>query len=122
MVAEYNYIIVFDGARPNKAQVETVLNALPNKHETSLPPILTFLPREGLVPNSARYILGPESLKAFAPELASTKPGFDEGAEAQVAQYRVGKGGTCSTGTLLLPDAGNGAIAHVRVQTVTGRT
>jgi len=91
VVADYNFVIVFDGARPNKAQVDAVMNALPNKHETSLPAILTFLPREGLVPNSARYILGPVSLNAFAPELASIKPGFDEGAEAQVAQYRVGK-------------------------------
>jgi hypothetical protein len=29
-------------------------------------------------------------LQAFAPELSSTKPGFAEGAEAQVASYRIG--------------------------------
>ena len=68
------------------------MNALPNKHETSLPAILSFLPRQGLIPNSARYVLGPASLKAFAPELASIQPGFDQGAEAQVAQYHVAKG------------------------------
>ncbi len=33
-----------------------------------------FLPRNGLVPNSSRYILGPESLRAFAPELAALSP------------------------------------------------
>jgi hypothetical protein len=91
VVTDYNYVIVFDGAKPSKAQVEAALNALPNKHETSLPAILSFLPRQGLVPNSARYILGPASLHAFAPELSSTQPGFDQGAEAQVAQYQIAK-------------------------------
>jgi hypothetical protein len=91
VVSDYNYVIVFDGAKPSKARVEAVLNALPNKHETSLPAILTFIPRQGLIPNSARYILGPASLKTFAPELASIQPGFDQGAEAQIAQYKLGK-------------------------------
>lgn len=92
VVSDYNYVIVFDGAKPTKTQVEAALNALPDKHETSLPAILSFLPRQGLVPNSARYILGPASLNAFAPELASVRPGFDQGAEAQIAQYELGKG------------------------------
>lgn len=91
VVSDYNYVIVFDGAKPTKAQVEAGLNALPNKRETSLPAILSFLPRQGLVPNSARYLLGPASLIAFAPELRSIQPGFDQGAEAQVAQYYINK-------------------------------
>jgi len=90
IVNDENYLIVFEGARPTKAQVEVELKALPNKRGSSLPPILTFLPRDVLTPNSARYVLGPDSLKAFAPELASANPGFEEAAEAQVASYRVG--------------------------------
>lgn len=84
-----NYVIVFHG-KPEKAQVDATVNALPNRQNTSLPAILTFLPHDGLVPDSARYILGPESLSAFAPELQSSNPGLDQGAEAQVAQYRIG--------------------------------
>jgi hypothetical protein len=34
-------------------------------------------------------VLGPASLKAFAPELESADPGFNQGAEAQVAEYRL---------------------------------
>jgi hypothetical protein len=89
VVSDYNYVVVFEGAVPNKSQVDAVLNALPNKRDTSLPAILTFLPRQGLVPDSARYVLGPASLQAFAPELASAHPGFAQGAEAQVADYKV---------------------------------
>lgn len=84
-----NYVIVFEGAVPTKPQADTVLNALPDKRDTSLPAILTFLPQNGLVPDSARYVLGPASLTAFAPELAATNPGFDQGAEAQVANYKL---------------------------------
>jgi len=90
IVNDENYLIIFDGARPSKAQVEAEIKTLRDKRSSSLPPILTFLPREGLTPNSARYVLGPESLKVFAPELASANPGFEEAAESQVASYRVG--------------------------------
>ena len=57
--------------RPRARNSTQLLNALPNKRDTSLPAILTFVPRDGLVPNSSRYILGPESLRAFAPELSA---------------------------------------------------
>lgn len=91
VVTNDNYVVVFDGERPTKAQVDGALNALPNKPQTSLPAILTFLPRNGLMPDSARYILGPVSLAAFAPDLESSQPGFNEGAEAQVGEYQLGK-------------------------------
>jgi hypothetical protein len=94
VLSDFNYVAVFTGGKPDKAQAEALIKSLANKRESSLPAILTFLPRQGLVPDSARYILGPVSLAAFAPELASAKPGFDAGAEAQVAGYRVGKNGT----------------------------
>jgi Family of unknown function (DUF6599) len=84
-----NYVVTFAGGIPTKAAVDSVLNALPDKRDTALPAIFTFLPHEGLVPESARYVLGPESLKAFAPQLASANPGFQEGAEAQVAEYTI---------------------------------
>jgi hypothetical protein len=89
VISDENYVVVFDGAAPSKPQVAATLNALPNKRDTSLPAILTFLPRQGLVPDSARYVLGPVSLAAFAPELASANAGFDQGAEAQIAEYKI---------------------------------
>ena len=90
VVAIDNYLIALDGP-VMKPDLEAFAAGLPNRHDTSLPAILTFIPRKNLVPNSARYVLGPDSLKAFAPALASVQPGFEQGAEAQVAQYKVGK-------------------------------
>jgi hypothetical protein len=89
LIFEYNYLFAVDGPPPTRAQLDSTLSALPDKRDTSLPAILTFVPRNGLVPNSSRYVLGPESLRAFAPDLSGTKPGFNEGAEAQLGEYEL---------------------------------
>lgn len=91
VVSDFNYVVVFDGGTPDKEQVASLIKGLPRKKDSSLPAILTFLPGQGLVPNSARYLLGPASVAAFVPQLASAKLGFANGAEAQVADYRIGK-------------------------------
>lgn len=88
VISESNYVLIFQGPIPSKAQVNAVVQGLTGKRDSSLPAILTFLPRQGLVPDSARYVLGPVSLRAFAPELATAKSGFDEGGEAQIAEYK----------------------------------
>ncbi len=89
VISDDNYVVIFDGGVPRKADVQAMLKALPNKRDTSLPAILSFLPQQGLVPDSAKYVLGAASLQAFAPELATSDPGFEQGAEAQVADYKV---------------------------------
>jgi hypothetical protein len=89
VVWDDNYVVTFQGGVPAKPSVASLLKSLPSKRDTALPAILTFLPHQGLIPESARYVLGPVSLAAFAPELASSNPGFNEGAEAQVAQYKI---------------------------------
>ncbi|HEY7210434.1 MAG TPA: DUF6599 family protein [Bryobacteraceae bacterium] len=91
VVSDYSFVVVFDGGKPAKAQVDSVMQALPDKRGGSLPAILTYLPEQDMAPNSARYVVGPASLAAFAPELASMKLGFDRDAEAQVADYRLAK-------------------------------
>jgi hypothetical protein len=93
VVAQENYVLTFDGPRPSPAAFQALFQKLPNRRDLALPTIINFVPRQGLVPDSARYVLGPASLQAFAPELAGTHPGFKEGAEAQIADYRTGKSG-----------------------------
>jgi hypothetical protein len=94
VVSDDNDLVIFKGGVPTQSDVDAVFQSFPNRRETSLPAILTFLPSQGRIANSARYVLGPASLQAFAPELGLLKPGFDEGAEAQVACYRIGKSST----------------------------
>lgn len=90
-VVSANYVVTVNGA-VKKADLDTFLTALPNRHDTSLPPILNYTPRQNLVPNSARYVLGPESLRVFASPLGNLKPGFDQGAEAEIADYKISDG------------------------------
>ncbi len=91
VLSEDNYVLVFQGGVPKQADVDALLKRFPNRRDGSLPAILTFLPKQGRVANSARYVLGPASLATFAPELSTTKPGFEQGAEAQIASYTVTK-------------------------------
>jgi hypothetical protein len=91
VVLSANYVVSVEGPVA-KTDLDAFLVGLPNRHDTSLPPILTYVPRRNLVPNSARYVLGPESLKGFAPQLRGLKPGFEQGAEAQVADYKLTSG------------------------------
>lgn len=60
------------------------------------PPIAEFLPKDGLVPGSERYVLGPLALSSAFPPGNSTPSdwaGFGSSAEAMVARYRLpGKG------------------------------
>lgn len=84
-----NYVLGFSGAPIRKPEMDALLKSLPDVRETSLPAILTFVPRQNLIPNTARYILGPAGLQEVAPELSSAKPGFEQGAEAQLAQYKT---------------------------------
>lgn len=87
IIASDNFLVKIDGP-VTKPELDAYLGSLPNRHDSSLPAILTYLPRTNLVPNSARYILGPESLRAFAPSLGIKGAGFSQGAEAQVAEYK----------------------------------
>ena len=89
VIFEDNYVLSLEGPVPGKADVEQVLGALPNKKGTALPPILSFVPQDGIVPNSSRYVLGQASLDAFAPELSATRPGFEQGVEGEIVEYKL---------------------------------
>jgi hypothetical protein len=93
LISDANYVLEFRGLSPTKADLQSLVTALPDRHPSDLPPVVNFVPLKDLVPNSARYILGPVSLRSVAPELGAAAVGFDEGAEAHYTAYRV-QGGT----------------------------
>jgi hypothetical protein len=81
-----------------KAQMAPAdLNALAKSVTTQAdrrpyPPIATFLPREGLIPGSERYVLGPLALAQVfpaAPVNQADWAGFGSSAEAVVGRYRL---------------------------------
>jgi hypothetical protein len=86
-----NYAVQCEGQCPkNLAALADA--SLPNVSHTSIPTLNTYLPTRGLLPHSDRYILGPWSLRASAPQIPASAVGFDFGTEGEVARYRTPAG------------------------------
>ena len=69
------------------------------------PPIAEFLPKDGLVPGSERYVLGPLALsRVYPPDAANATDwaGFGNSAEAMVGRYKLPGKGSAGEGLLLL--------------------
>ena len=59
-------------------------------HDGPLPTLWQDLPQKNVVEGTDRYILGPQTLDQFFPGGLGGSVDFSNGAEAEVAQYRVG--------------------------------
>lgn len=53
------------------------------------PTLASYLPDQGRVPNSERFVLGSTALERFLPLQTADWVGFETGAEAQLATYRL---------------------------------
>jgi len=66
--AHQNYVLVFDGWRPQGPELEALYKLLPRMRASGgLPKLMEYLPQKDLRRNSERYILGLHSLELFAP-------------------------------------------------------
>jgi len=87
-----NYVLAFNGHKPDAAQLAAVADSLKNVDTTALPPLADDLPAANLIPNSQRYIVGPASLEYFFPGLPPSVAAFRYGAEAIIGTYKTPKG------------------------------
>jgi hypothetical protein len=87
-----NYLLSFAGYKPSKEELDALTGSLRNLDLTVLPVLPGYLPADGLVPNSERYILGPASLQKFAPGIPPSVAAFHLGAEAQLGVFHNTKG------------------------------
>lgn len=87
-----NYLFSFSGYKPTMPELDALASALLNVDNTVLPSLPGYLPSEGLVANSQRYILGPAGLQKFAPAIPPSVAAFHLGAEAQLAVFHNPKG------------------------------
>ncbi|MBC8165880.1 MAG: hypothetical protein H7Y20_08415 [Bryobacteraceae bacterium] len=85
-----NYVFRIEGGKPQDTALSELYGKLPKRSSTALPPLYAYLPTKGRVPSSERYMLGPQSLLRFEPRIPSETAGFDRGAEAQSARYKLG--------------------------------
>ena len=87
-----NYVFQLTGTLPLAADLQQFYANLPKLEQSPLPPLVTDLPAEGLIPNSERYVVGPVSLDRFFGGVAPSMAAFHLGAEAQVGKYQTDKG------------------------------
>ena len=82
-----NYVVSLRGARPEQEHLDALLSILPRFERTATPPVARYLPAEGRVPNSERFIQGPAVLEKVAPAIPPSTAAFHLGAEGQFAEY-----------------------------------
>ena len=87
-----NYVFEVSGEVPEQKDLDLLFSQLTQLDSAPLPALAGYLPQQGLIPNSGRYILGPASLARFEPRIAPSLAAFHFGAEAQLGRYRTPKG------------------------------
>jgi len=87
-----NYVFQFTGNVPKAEELEQLYGQVPELEQAALPTLPGFLPREGVVPNSERYLLGPVSLQRFEPRISPSLAAFHLSAEGQLVKYQSAKG------------------------------
>ena len=92
LLAYGNYLFSFNGYKPSKEELDALTGALHNVDTTVLPVLPGYLPSDGLVPNSERYITGPAGLQKFAPAIPASVAAFHFGAEAQFGLFHSPQG------------------------------
>ena len=97
MIADGNYLLIFQGYKPVSEELDAVLNALYNVDGSPLPTLTGFFPKQELIPNSERYILGPASLAKFDPGIPPSVAAFHLGSEAQLGTFPAGPKGRTMT-------------------------
>jgi len=83
---------VFEGSVPSEQDLDAIYEGLPKLEQSPLPTLMSYLPSADLVPNSERYVIGPVSLQRFDPGITPSVAAFHLGSEAQLGNYKSGKG------------------------------
>lgn len=87
-----NYLLKFQGYKPESAELVRLIEALPQRDDSALPSLLGYFPEQNLIPNSERYILGPAALEKFEPRIPPSTAAFHMGAEAQLGAFHTKDG------------------------------
>ena len=87
-----NYVFQVTGNLPSNTDLKSLLAHLPKLNQSPLPVLMTFLPPDGRVPDSERFIVGPVSLARFAPGIAPAIAAFHTGSEAISGKYQTARG------------------------------
>ncbi len=70
---------------------------LPAGSARNLPTLPLYLPRQGYVPNTAKYVVGPVGLASISAPIPAAEVEFQRGAELAQGQYNSGQGNATLT-------------------------
>jgi Family of unknown function (DUF6599) len=89
-----SYVLEVRSPKVAPLEVEALAATIPESkgRESLLPPLPRYLPREGLVPQSEKYMIGPLAFSRVIDRIPATAIRFDMGAEAASAQYQLEQG------------------------------
>jgi hypothetical protein len=93
LVVHGNYLLSFNGHKPDAAELGVLFDGLRNVDTSVLPSLPASLPTQDRVVNSERYITGPASLAKFIPGIPPSVAAFHYGAEGQFGYFNAPKGG-----------------------------
>jgi hypothetical protein len=85
-VAVGNFVFVFKGYKIHPDEFSHVVATVPRYAHSPLPTLPKYFPT-GVVPNSERYIVGPESLALYAPSVSPGTAAFSFSSEGQIAKF-----------------------------------
>jgi hypothetical protein len=85
-VAVGNYLFTFNNYHPKPEELNHLVGTAPKYAQSPLPTLPRYMPA-GAEPNSERYIVGPEGLARFAPQISPSTAAFHFNAEAELARY-----------------------------------
>ena len=86
----------------------------PSGNEANLPTVMNYLPKQGMVENSTKYVAGPVGLSKLGSVLSPDVVDFNTGAEIASAQYKTGEG----EATLQLISYPTPAVAGAKLKTI----
>ena len=85
-----NYLVRCSGNCP-KDLADLAGKGLPHVSHTPVPILGSYFPQLGLIGGSERYVMGPEGLQKYLPQISSGAVRLELGSEGQLAHYRLGK-------------------------------
>lgn len=88
LLASGNYLIAIRGERPSAQELAGLIGQLPRMYQAPLPSLPGYLPAEGAIPNSSRYVVGPAGLARFESRIPPSVAAFHYGVEGSLADYR----------------------------------
>lgn len=88
----------------------------PSGNTANLPTVMNYLPKQGLVENSTKYVVGPVGLAKIGSLLTPGVVDFSTGAEIASAQYKTGEG----EATLQLISYPTPAVAGAKLRAIEG--